>query len=30
MIKPPRSVTSKAIATLTGKLADLLRACKSY
>jgi hypothetical protein len=28
MIKPARSVTSKAIATLTGKLTDLLRACK--
>jgi hypothetical protein len=28
IIKPPRSVTSKAIATLTGKLSDLLRACK--
>jgi len=27
MIKPMRSVTSKAIATLTGKLSDLLRAC---
>lgn len=27
MIKPVRSVTSKAISTLTGKLADLLRAC---
>lgn len=30
LIKAPRSVTSKAIATLTGKLADLLRACKSF
>lgn len=28
MIKPQRSVTSKAITTLTGKLTDLLRACK--
>ena len=28
ILKPPRSVTSKAIATLTGKLSDLLRACK--
>jgi len=27
MIKPMRSVTSKAIATLTSKLSDLLRAC---
>ncbi|CAF4747957.1 unnamed protein product [Rotaria sp. Silwood1] len=27
IIKPPRSVTGKAIATLTGKLTDLLRAC---
>jgi hypothetical protein len=30
MIKPQRSVTSKAIATLTGKLTDLLRACKFF
>lgn len=28
IIKPPRSVTGKAIATLAGKLTDLLRACK--
>ena len=28
--KAPRSVTSKAIATLTGKLTDLLRACKYF
>ena len=28
LLKPTRSVTSKAISTLTGKLADLLRACK--
>ena len=28
LLKPPRSVTSKAIGTLTSKLTDLLRACQ--
>ena len=30
LLKQTRSVTSKAIATLTGKLTDLLRACKYH
>lgn len=30
LMKSSRSVTSKAIATLTGKLSDLLRACKYF